>query len=224
MSPRSTRQRVTRRKVSDPRVSPDDYQSPHQRSPRPRVSRHAHRSPTDAWRSASGPLGAAAKKLAHAAAGNTVCNSGQTMTSPRRCSTARRSGPVADQTVKISAAKCGGVAHGHTASGPQPQVLDPQQVIDFIAALKLRTAKWTVPIRVICFDTLNTGLVGGSENESKDIALLLNADARMHLRQFRAATAAWIVHIAGALLQPLTPIFAPGFSRCRRPGLPRMEQ
>ena len=73
-----------------------------------------------------------------------------------------------------------------------PQVLDPQQVIDFIAALKLRTAKWTVPIRVICFDTLNTGLVGGSENESKDIALLLNADARIK-REFNCATI-WAHH------------------------------
>ena len=60
-----------------------------------------------------------------------------------------------------------------------PRMLDPQQVADFIAALKLRTANWAVPIRVICFDTLNTGLVGGAENESKDVALLLAADARI---------------------------------------------
>jgi len=73
-----------------------------------------------------------------------------------------------------------------------PRVLDPQQVTDFIAALKLRTAGWTVPIRVICFDTLNTGLVGGSENESKDIALLLNADARIK-REFSCATI-WAHH------------------------------
>ena len=63
-----------------------------------------------------------------------------------------------------------------------PRMLDPQQVADFIAALKLRTANWAVPIRVICFDTLNTGLVGGAENESKDVALLLAADARIKLR------------------------------------------
>jgi hypothetical protein len=73
-----------------------------------------------------------------------------------------------------------------------PRMLDQQQVADFIAALKLRTAKWTVPIRVICFDTLNTGLVGGSENEGKDIALLLNADARIK-REFNCATI-WAHH------------------------------
>jgi hypothetical protein len=60
-----------------------------------------------------------------------------------------------------------------------PRMLDPQSVSDFIAAVKILTAKWAVPIRVICLDTLNAGLIGGSENESKDMALLLHGDARI---------------------------------------------
>ena len=43
-----------------------------------------------------------------------------------------------------------------------PRMLDPQSVSDFIAALKLRTTKWTMPISIMCFDTLNTGLIGGA--------------------------------------------------------------
>jgi hypothetical protein len=73
-----------------------------------------------------------------------------------------------------------------------PRMPEQQQVSDFIAALKLRTAKWMVPIRVICFDTLNTGLIGGGENESKDIALLLAADAQIK-REFNCATI-WAHH------------------------------
>ena len=65
--------------------------------------------------------------------------------------------------------------------------MDLQQVSDFIAALKLRTAKWTVPVRLIAFDTLNRALVGGSEIEGKDIGRLLDADAQIK-RAFNCAT------------------------------------
>ena len=73
-----------------------------------------------------------------------------------------------------------------------PRMLDQQDVSNFITALKMRTAKWTVPIRLICFDTLNTGLVGGSKNEGKDIALLLSSDARIK-HEFGCATI-WAHH------------------------------
>ena len=57
-----------------------------------------------------------------------------------------------------------------------PHLLDPQQVSDFIAAIKLRTAGWAVPLRIIAFDTFNRAIVGGSENEGKDVGRLLEAD------------------------------------------------
>jgi hypothetical protein len=60
-----------------------------------------------------------------------------------------------------------------------PHLLDPRQVADFIEALKLRTAKWKEPIRLIAFDTFNRAIVGGSENEGKDVARLLDADNRI---------------------------------------------
>jgi hypothetical protein len=69
-----------------------------------------------------------------------------------------------------------------------PHLLDPQQVSDFIAALKLRTAKWTVPVRLIAFDTLNRSLVGGSEIEGKDIGRLLDADAQIKRAFINCAT------------------------------------
>jgi hypothetical protein len=57
-----------------------------------------------------------------------------------------------------------------------PHLLDPQQVSDFIGAIKFRTAGWTVPLRIIAFDTFNRAIVGGSENEGKDVGRLLEAD------------------------------------------------
>ena len=60
-----------------------------------------------------------------------------------------------------------------------PCLLDPQKVKDFIAAIKLLTAAWTVPIRVIGFDTFNRAIVGGSESEGKDVAKLLDADSKI---------------------------------------------
>lgn len=71
-----------------------------------------------------------------------------------------------------------------------PHLLDPQQVSDFIAALKLRTAKWTVPVRLIAMDTLNRALVGGSEIDGKDIGKLLDADSQIK-RAFNCATGGW---------------------------------
>ena len=60
-----------------------------------------------------------------------------------------------------------------------PRLLDPQEVKDFIVAIKLLTAAWTVPIRVIGFDTFNRAIVGGSESEGKDVAKLLDADSKI---------------------------------------------
>jgi hypothetical protein len=60
-----------------------------------------------------------------------------------------------------------------------PRLLDPQEVKDFIAAIKVLTAAWTVPIRVIGFDTFNRAIVGGSESEGKDVAKLLDADSKI---------------------------------------------
>jgi hypothetical protein len=60
-----------------------------------------------------------------------------------------------------------------------PRLLNPQEVKDFIAAVKLKTATWTVPIRVIAFDTFNRAIVGGNESEGKDVGLLLDADNRI---------------------------------------------
>ena len=57
-----------------------------------------------------------------------------------------------------------------------PHLLDPQQVADFIAAVKLQTAGWKVPLRIIAFDTFNRAIVGGSENEGKGRGRLLEAD------------------------------------------------
>jgi hypothetical protein len=68
-----------------------------------------------------------------------------------------------------------------------PHLLDQQQVLDFIAALKLRTANWTVPVRLIAMDTLNRALVGGSEIDGKDIGKLLDADSQIK-RAFNCAT------------------------------------
>ena len=68
-----------------------------------------------------------------------------------------------------------------------PHLLDPQQVSDFIAAVKLRTANWTVPIRIIAFDTFNRAIVGGSESEGKDVARALEADNEIK-RAFSCAT------------------------------------
>ena len=66
-----------------------------------------------------------------------------------------------------------------------PRFLDPQEISDFIAAVENRIADWTVPIRCIGFDTFNRALVGGSENEGKDVARLLDADNRI---KFSCAT------------------------------------
>jgi hypothetical protein len=60
-----------------------------------------------------------------------------------------------------------------------PRLLDDQEVKDFIAAVKQLTAHWTVPIRIIAFDTLNRAMVGGNENEGKDVAKVLDADNRI---------------------------------------------
>jgi RecA-family ATPase len=60
-----------------------------------------------------------------------------------------------------------------------PRLLYDQEVKDFIAAVKLLTAHWTVPIRIIGFDTFNRAIVGGSESEGKDVAKLLDADNRI---------------------------------------------
>jgi hypothetical protein len=68
-----------------------------------------------------------------------------------------------------------------------PRLLDQQQVLDFIAAIKLRTAHWGDPIRMIAFDTFNRAIVGGSENEGKDVARLLDADNQIK-RAFGCAT------------------------------------
>jgi hypothetical protein len=68
-----------------------------------------------------------------------------------------------------------------------PRLLDSQEVKDFIAAIKLLTAAWTVPIRVIGFDTFNRAIVGGSESEGKDVAKLLDADSKIK-EAFRCAT------------------------------------
>jgi RecA-family ATPase len=57
-----------------------------------------------------------------------------------------------------------------------PRLLEPNQVRDFIEAIKIGTDKWTVPTRIIAFDTFNRAIVGGSENEGKDVAQLLDAD------------------------------------------------
>jgi RecA-family ATPase len=68
-----------------------------------------------------------------------------------------------------------------------PRLLEEQEVKDFIAAIKLLTAAWTVPIRVIGFDTFNRAIVGGSESEGKDVAKLLDADSKIK-EAFRCAT------------------------------------
>jgi hypothetical protein len=60
-----------------------------------------------------------------------------------------------------------------------PRLLDQQEVKDFIAALKLETLGWGVPVRAITFDTFNRAIVGGSENDGKDVARLLDADNRI---------------------------------------------
>jgi hypothetical protein len=60
-----------------------------------------------------------------------------------------------------------------------PRLLDAQEVKDFISAMKLQTADWGNPCRVMAFDTFNRALVGGSENEGKDVARLLDADNRI---------------------------------------------
>jgi hypothetical protein len=57
-----------------------------------------------------------------------------------------------------------------------PRLLDPKDVTDFIAAVKIATEHWTVPVRIIGFDTFNKALVGGSENDGKDIGKLVAAD------------------------------------------------
>jgi AAA domain len=59
------------------------------------------------------------------------------------------------------------------------RLLDVQDTKDFIAAVKLQTADWAVPIRVMAFDTFNRAIVGGSESEGKDVARLLDADGRI---------------------------------------------
>ena len=68
-----------------------------------------------------------------------------------------------------------------------PHLLDAQQVSDFIAALKLRTAQWTVPVRIIAFDTFNRAIVGGSEIDGKDVGRVLEADNQIK-RAFNCAT------------------------------------
>jgi RecA-family ATPase len=60
-----------------------------------------------------------------------------------------------------------------------PRLLDQQEVRDFVAALKIQIAGWSAPLRVIAFDTFNRAIVGGSENEGKDVAKLLDADRRI---------------------------------------------
>jgi RecA-family ATPase len=68
-----------------------------------------------------------------------------------------------------------------------PRLLDPQQVTDFITALKFTTEHWEVPLEVMAFDTFNRAIVGGSENEGKDVARLLDADNRIK-EEFGCAT------------------------------------
>jgi hypothetical protein len=60
-----------------------------------------------------------------------------------------------------------------------PRLLDPQEVKDFISAMKLQTADWSSPCRLMAFDTFNRAIVGGSENEGKDVAKLLDADSQI---------------------------------------------
>lgn len=60
-----------------------------------------------------------------------------------------------------------------------PRLLEPDQVRDFVTAIKFKIERWEVPIRIIAFDTLNRAIVGGSENEGKDIAKLFDADNRI---------------------------------------------
>jgi hypothetical protein len=60
-----------------------------------------------------------------------------------------------------------------------PRLLDPQQVADFINAVRIKTARWTAPIRVIAFDTFNRAIVGGSEIDGKDVGRVLDADEQI---------------------------------------------
>jgi len=60
-----------------------------------------------------------------------------------------------------------------------PRLLEPQQVKDFIAAIKIAIEDWQLETRIIAFDTFNRAIVGGSENEGKDVARLLDADSRI---------------------------------------------
>jgi hypothetical protein len=57
-----------------------------------------------------------------------------------------------------------------------PRLLDLEEAKDFISAMKTATAHWKVPVRLIIFDTLNRSLLGGDENDGKDITKLLAAD------------------------------------------------
>jgi AAA domain len=68
-----------------------------------------------------------------------------------------------------------------------PRLLEAEEVEDFISAMKTATAHWKMPIRLIIFDTLNRSLLGGDENDGRDITKLLAADTLIR-EEFGCAT------------------------------------
>jgi RecA-family ATPase len=70
-----------------------------------------------------------------------------------------------------------------------PRLLDPQEVGDFIEALFVECSHRLdeTGIKVIAFDTFNRALVGGNENDGRDVGRLLHADERIK-RAFSCAT------------------------------------
>jgi hypothetical protein len=68
-----------------------------------------------------------------------------------------------------------------------PRLLDPQEVGDFIEALFVECSHRLdeTGIKVIAFDTFNRALVGGNENDGRDVGRLLHADERIKGVQLR---------------------------------------
>jgi AAA domain-containing protein len=82
---------------------------------------------------------------------------------------------------------------GLTADDPfiylpiMPRLLELEEVKDFISAMKTATAQWKMPTRLMTFDTLNRSLLGGDENDGRDITKLLAADSLIR-EEFGCAT------------------------------------
>jgi hypothetical protein len=68
-----------------------------------------------------------------------------------------------------------------------PRLLELDEVTDFISAMKATTAHWKLPTRLMTFDTLNRSLLGGDENDGRDITKLLAADSLIR-EEFSCAT------------------------------------